>query len=68
MTTDRADQLDLDEIFVLRTKEVSKHFGAVKGGRPAQHVHLPGMDYMHRRTKRIGEIEPHQSAERDAAP
>ena len=30
MTTDRADQLDLDEIFVLRTKEVSKHFGAVK--------------------------------------
>ena len=30
MSTSRPDQINLDEIFVLRTKEVSKHFGAVK--------------------------------------
>ena len=30
MTTVRVDNLDIDAIFALRTKEVSKHFGAVK--------------------------------------
>ncbi len=30
MTADRPDLIDLDEVFVLRTKDVSKHFGAVK--------------------------------------
>ena len=30
MSASRPDQINLDEIFVLRTKDVSKHFGAVK--------------------------------------